>query len=366
VRVRVDHQGFESISNQRFGARFTEQVANATDLLLFSRKKQQGLNQPKRKGASLKAPIAPDDLERTNMEDLVMQNLGDPAQKLKVLEDKKLNGALDAFVEKSELAAVADSTNKMLNQCIKHFIANDKANNDNDEGATVREMIESQVQEKEANEDRSKKSGSKGKNKDDEAMESPGKENSLEDDSPPPAKPKRTTKKATSSRSAAAAPKDSQRKVARRRQHMESDDDDDDDDGDDESVEVVQPVRKATKTKAASSRPSRSAAKRPKSYRVDEGDDDDEEEEEIIPIDLDDSEEEEPVKKKRSTKKTNTSFTSARSSKTTSGKRNRTRLADDSEDDDAHGQSMDQDQDGGLEDNWGTAETKSQASKSQF
>ena len=38
VRLKVEHQGFNTISNQRFGSAFLGRVANPADLLLFWRR----------------------------------------------------------------------------------------------------------------------------------------------------------------------------------------------------------------------------------------------------------------------------------------------------------------------------------------
>ena len=39
VRVRVDHTGYPTLQNQRFGRRFVKRVANPGDLLLFKRRR---------------------------------------------------------------------------------------------------------------------------------------------------------------------------------------------------------------------------------------------------------------------------------------------------------------------------------------
>lgn len=40
VRLKVDHTGYPTLNNHRFGARFVGQVANPTDILLFHKKKK--------------------------------------------------------------------------------------------------------------------------------------------------------------------------------------------------------------------------------------------------------------------------------------------------------------------------------------
>ena len=38
VRLRIEHSGFSTLNNQRFGSKFVGDVSNLTDMLLFSKK----------------------------------------------------------------------------------------------------------------------------------------------------------------------------------------------------------------------------------------------------------------------------------------------------------------------------------------
>lgn len=38
MRLRIEHSGFSTLNNQRFGSKFVGDVANPTDMLLFSKK----------------------------------------------------------------------------------------------------------------------------------------------------------------------------------------------------------------------------------------------------------------------------------------------------------------------------------------
>ena len=40
VRLKVEHTGFSTLNNQRFGARFVGRVANPADILMFHRKRK--------------------------------------------------------------------------------------------------------------------------------------------------------------------------------------------------------------------------------------------------------------------------------------------------------------------------------------
>lgn len=113
VRLRVEHSGFSTLNNQRFGAKFVGRVANPTDILLFSRNKVQtaGVSQAKKKSkgsGALDEPVAPEELQQTSVEDLVKENLESADQKLELLKEKQLGLALEEFVEKGETKAIID------------------------------------------------------------------------------------------------------------------------------------------------------------------------------------------------------------------------------------------------------------------
>lgn len=114
VRVRVEHMGFTTLNNQRFGAKFVGEVANPSDMLLFHRKKDIRLASAIVK-KSLQ-PMAPEELERTNMEDLVREALDLPEQSLKLLEEQELTEAMEDYVDKSLVAAIPDKANGLLKQ----------------------------------------------------------------------------------------------------------------------------------------------------------------------------------------------------------------------------------------------------------
>jgi double-strand break repair protein MRE11 len=121
VRLRVDHAGFSTINNQRFGAKFVGQIANLSDILLFHRKKDPKLaSTVKKQGIK---PIAPEELERTNMEDLVKEHLiAFPDGKLNICGEKDLSEALEEFVDKSIVAAIPDIVTDILNKTQKTLI----------------------------------------------------------------------------------------------------------------------------------------------------------------------------------------------------------------------------------------------------
>ena len=405
VRIRVDHAGFESISNQRFGARFVGEVANPTDILLFSRRKEAkaggtGKIAAKRR-ALMNAPIAPEALEKTNMEDLVLEHLEAPERKLKLLNKKKLSEALEEYVDKNTLATIADTTAAMLKEAQKKLISDSTATEDGEKASKIRERIEMESQaaeEKEEMERRKRRrleGGGRGEEEEEEEeddddkvqvsrcegnmMDSPdrGKENGHgEDDSMEPA-PKTSSKRPskrkgnttrTNARHSTGA--DSQRKAARRRQLMDDDDEDEDGFGGDRDDELLDDEDFATAGRQAAasksrtmSRPKRSATKRGKSYQ--ESDDDDDNSDAAVENPGDDEDDmleddaDVPIKKKLTSKKqTNAKQRAAVSSlKLATSSRSRiSRLDDVDEDAEAYRRSvMDE-----LDDDWGTAATRSQ------
>ena len=129
VRIRVEHNGFSTLNNQRFGAKFVGDVANPSDMLLFHRKKDPNLAS-KIKTKKIQ-PMAPEEIEQTNMEDLIRQQLdagGD--SKMQVFGQESLSEAMEDYVEKSVTAAITDIAADILLQKTKALIAMSQANNE--------------------------------------------------------------------------------------------------------------------------------------------------------------------------------------------------------------------------------------------
>jgi len=113
IRIKVEHSGFTTLNNQRFGAAFVGQVANPEDMLLFHRRKTPGAP----RASSKKMPaVAPEELLRTDMDDLVANFLQAPESQLQVLSRKKLGEALEEFVDKNVVSSVDDAADAMLQQ----------------------------------------------------------------------------------------------------------------------------------------------------------------------------------------------------------------------------------------------------------
>jgi double-strand break repair protein MRE11 len=71
VRLRVEHSGFSSMNNQRFGAKFVSEVANSDNILLFHRKKAvreaAETKATKKARAAMSKPIEPEELEQVRI-----------------------------------------------------------------------------------------------------------------------------------------------------------------------------------------------------------------------------------------------------------------------------------------------------------
>ncbi|KAL7575895.1 hypothetical protein ACA910_003207 [Epithemia clementina (nom. ined.)] len=144
VRIRVEHSGFSTLNNQRFGAKFVDEIANSDSILLFHRKKairEAGSANTSSRSKANRAQIKhmePEELEGTHMEDLVRDFLELPNQKLSLLEEKTLSEAMEAFVDKNTTQAIPDSTNAQLRQKQRTLITNSAVS----KGSDVRQAVE--------------------------------------------------------------------------------------------------------------------------------------------------------------------------------------------------------------------------------
>lgn len=364
VRVKVEHSGFSSVNNQRFGAKFVGEIANPEDSLLFFRSKQQKAAAASAKRA--KNPVAPEDLERINIEDLVRDHLEAPDRRLQLLNEKGLSTALEEFVEKSATASIVDAASDMLAKRQKTLIKrkeDDSFDDDTDAVTRVREMVQRESEDQETNiEERPGKEKRADDVKEAAATTKTGagkrkhrglddEDDSLEDEEPDPLPSSRKN-----SNGKHVAQQDSQRKAARRRKLADADEDDLDDS-----------FQEKKEKPRASRRPARSGAKKRINYSMDEDDVDDGDSDAEVDLDDDDNEDEEvlAMEDERAKSKTTKTSSTARkrkqapaSSRTKKAaaprKSSRKKALDDSDDDVVYaGSTID------LDDDWGTANTKS-------
>jgi double-strand break repair protein MRE11 len=132
VRLRVEHTGFSTLSNQRFGAHFVGQVANPEDILLFHRRKDPSKAAATRKAKITSAPIAPEVLKDTDMDDIVNGILEGPDTQLKLLDEKVLAEAMENFVEKKVITSFDEAADRMLSKRQKALLTR-KIDDDDDE-----------------------------------------------------------------------------------------------------------------------------------------------------------------------------------------------------------------------------------------
>ncbi|CAM9352804.1 unnamed protein product, partial [Ectocarpus fasciculatus] len=124
VRLRVDHTGYPTINQQRFGTGFLDIVANPPSLLLFAKKKKESY------GGVIDANVAADEayrsivgddaeglddpMSRIRIEDLVKDTLEGNHRQLNVLIESDMAQAIDDFVVKKHLSAITDIVQETL------------------------------------------------------------------------------------------------------------------------------------------------------------------------------------------------------------------------------------------------------------
>lgn len=156
-RLRVEHTGFTTLNNQRFGARFVGEVGNPSDVLLFVRAKKKttssgsGKNKSKRKaaGAALEDPVIPIEIAQVSVEDLVKDNLEEADAKLTILSEKALNLALEDYVDKSDGNAIMETTEAALKKSQASLFQNASqvVDDDDDERYDVVKALKRQSQQ---------------------------------------------------------------------------------------------------------------------------------------------------------------------------------------------------------------------------
>ena len=362
VRLRVEHTGFQTLNNQRFGAKFVDEIANSDNILLFRREKKStktAESKATRKAReAVKKPIDPEELERTNVEDLVASILELPGSKLKLLSEKGLGEALEEYVDKNNLQSIPSTSEDQLKKRQKLLISNKEFTGKSEE---VEEAFQRDNEpQEEAPPTGKSKSTSKSQSKKKQAYASEDEEDLQEENL-------ENSRVGVSSngRKSAAKPSE-QRSTAGRHKHKVADSEDDDDD--DDVVVIDEPPKKAP----SKSRSRRSTKK--VNYGDGDGVDDGDDSDAVVDMtgainedDDDDVMEVDPPKPKGR----KAAATSSRGRKTVASKPTPRRKAtpgstrktgrkkfqvdsDDDDDADGNGASI------GLDDNWGSAATRSQ------
>lgn len=360
------------------------EVANPEDILLFHRKKDPSATASKsRSSKKTMEPLAPEQLEGTNMEDLAHEYLQDnPSSKLMLLSEKKLRESLEDYVDKSMVSSIDDAADGMLNNRQKMLVSGAnvagtekqaQGENDVDDESPQREPAKAGRQKRKAdmlddsvdeagravkgkpsmnsddveNEDEvsvaaasTKRRGAQGssrrRTRDDSEAES---------DTPLPSTGRSAKAASSAKRGARAAQGDSKRKATRREKLVSLDSEDDNE------IEAVE-----TSTK---SRPKRASRGKGVNYTMDM-DDSDDYQPDAVDDDSDDIAEvvEKPTRKSNKNGGIRTARGARKPTSATVGKSRRTPRAakprfDDS-DEDMPPDTAD------LDDDWGTANTRSQ------
>lgn len=132
IRLRVDHTGFPAINQQRFGGPFVGQVANPTDILLFTKKLKKGDNVRAAEGSTahtrggvqqqIDDAEVEDDLNKINIEELVEETLKLKNKKMNILVEGEISEALGDFVMKKSTNAICDKIGEMVEVVQKELI----------------------------------------------------------------------------------------------------------------------------------------------------------------------------------------------------------------------------------------------------
>lgn len=152
IRLRVEHSGFSTINNQRFGARFVGEVANATDILLFHRRKDMKAGNKKlsdkQRQAFLKTPLDPENIERVHMEDLVLDFFSNAEQQeraLRMLDKARLTESLAEYVDKNASSTIEETTDKLIAEKQKLLLEKLDHQDVTVKGSAIREFFDEEL-----------------------------------------------------------------------------------------------------------------------------------------------------------------------------------------------------------------------------
>lgn len=127
IRLRVEHEGFPAISQQRFGALFIGEVANPADMLLLAKRKQLHRSTTVQSATSadanpgayyrlqqLFAEGVEDEIQKIKIEDLVKETLMNSKNNLRLLAETEMAQALDDYIVKKLPNAIIDVVTESL------------------------------------------------------------------------------------------------------------------------------------------------------------------------------------------------------------------------------------------------------------
>lgn len=290
VRLRVEHSGFSTVNNQRFGAKFVGNVANPDDILLFHRKKAES-RATKGKKVKEVTPLEPEELGVMNIDDLVVEQLHTSDQKLQLFEEKQISEALEDYVEKQSAQAINERCDKLLAKHQKKLIKG---------GAKSAAELEEEKQEHEKENEPAKKAKRKKRGDDEEEEDGGDDDDEVMDDVSQEStqKASRGTGKRARSKSSRNDSVDDDddddvveiqpKKIASRKNRSKSrvnyseDNDDYEDDDDDEEVEIFEEPSSRSRGGSSAKRSKATSSRRKTDSSSDSDDNDDDEEVEIL------------------------------------------------------------------------------------
>jgi double-strand break repair protein MRE11 len=127
IRLRVEHSGYPSLNQNRFGANFVGRIANPSEMLLFSKKKKE--YQPRAvEGKSHRERKQQQDVDdgeedegihKIKIDDLVCESLRNSKRPLSLLVEASLTQALDEFILKKDSGSIPDLVEETLNNTRK-------------------------------------------------------------------------------------------------------------------------------------------------------------------------------------------------------------------------------------------------------
>lgn len=266
VRLKVEHSGFSTLNNQRFGSRFVGEVANPADILLFYRRRQvetikgdkKGKKGPNSLRVALDEPMEPEDLAEINVEDLIAENLETATERLMVLDEQHLSTALEEFVAKEQRHALDETVEGvLLEQQSILFNRGKSKKSENDAKITTAAALKDVINKEARKGTLEARNGSATQNRSEE----------FSDDSDDGGKTKRLTNAASAREKKASVVRGNLSKSKSRKKEPNNPPSEH---SEDEEIEVIEARKKSQR----SARPARKTAAAAKKYTYDEGSDD--------------------------------------------------------------------------------------------
>ena len=147
MRLRIEHSGFSTLNNQRFGSKFVGDVANPTDMLLFSKKQtleQAEAKKIKDKGASSSTNCLLSRLTRTRTRQSTSRTSSTtfctcPSESLSSSPRSLMAIALDNIVSNNETGAIEATVESTLAKNQKDLMARGRKGKSMDKNS-IREL----------------------------------------------------------------------------------------------------------------------------------------------------------------------------------------------------------------------------------